>query len=1091
MTALAVGGYLYFRLDDEIRQQVERKLANHYRDFKVSVGSARFDPDRGIAIDDLSFTPKTPDMLAAQPVLTIDELYLAGNLRIEQLLTNQMQVGDVVIRHAKLHMVRSADGQWNSAALLPLPHFSDNSPRITVEDASATIDYAAGSGNKPWTLTSVNLKLAPLPVADGQPNTIAHYRIEGLANGLSARGFRIAGQVGNDGLLDLAVAGDGIDISPALIANLPATVVERLGGAEISGQGDVSLHVNRSNSGAPFDWSAAFKVERGRLNHKLLPDPLTDVSLEGTAGPQQLAVRRMDARCGPASVMVALNRSGWSQRAPLAASIKVVGFQLSERLQTVLTMLSESQARIWQRFRPLGSVDFDAKITFDGTGWSPHVHAVCHGISLTDMEKFPYVIEQASGEVAYSPNENGAPDKLHLDLTGIGGGRPIKIAAELSHLAAENPTGPAMGEGVADEEGNQPVATYASGYRGVRYARGVASGPTHPVGFISVSGSDIPLHDQLIEALPAKAQKFVRSLHVSQGTFDFLFRAEWKDLSQRQAEVTQDIRLKDCRIRFEHFQFPLQHVHGLVTERNSQWSLNDVEARGNNDSTIVKCRGSVLPQDSGCEADLTVEATNVPLDDSLKLALTLPGQQAWDELKPQGSIDLTAHVTCETNEVEPDIEVTLRPRERTVSVEPHGLSYRLEGVRGAVTYKRGQVTWHDLRAQHDRSVYSIESGAWQTAADGGWRCDLTNVNVDRLVMSRDLVAALPVGAQAVVDKLQPTGTIDLHNGKFNFARSPQSQSLTSSWDVGLECQQAALQGAVSLGGINGGIHLVGQSDGRNAYGAGELALDTVVCKDVQLTNVRGPFWADSTHCLVGEPACLQQGQQPRRLVADAYGGTLATNIELVHEPNPNYKIDVRLGGANLGRFASERIGGPNEMNGTLSGRFAVSGTGTSMQTLRGEGELHVVDANIYQLPVLVAMLKVLRNRTPDSTAFNRCDMQFAIQGEHVHFQQINLLGDAVSLYGNGETDLNRKLDLVFYTLIGPADLPIPLWKTMMGHVSQQVLQLKVVGSLDEPKIEKKALPAANDMLKQIQSDIHDGAATMTPSTASRATSSTK
>ncbi len=578
------------------------------------------------------------------------------------------------------------------------------------------------------------------------------------------------------------MAGDGIDISPALIANLPATVVERLGGAEVSGQGDVSLRVNRSNSAAPFNWSAAFKVERGRLNYPSLPDPLTDVSLEGTADPQRLAVRRMDARCGPASVMIALNRAGWSQRAPLAVSVKVTGYQLSERLQTVLP---ESQARIWQRFRPLGSVDFDVKLTFDGTRWSPHVHAACHGISLTDMEKFPYVVEQTSGEVAYSPSESGTADKLHLDLTGVGGGRPIKIAAELTHLAADNPTGPAMGEGVADGEGSQSVGgAYAAGYRGVRYARGTAAGPTHPVGFISVTGSDIPLHDQLIEALPAKAQELVRSLH-GQGTFDFLFRAEWKDLSQRQAEVTQDIRLKDCRIKFEPFPFQLQHVQGLVTERNSQWSLNEVEARGNNDSTIVKCSGGVLPHDSGCEADLTVEATNVPLDDSLKLSLTPPGQQAWEELKPRGSIDVTAHVTRQPNEVEPNVEVTLRPRERTVSVEPHALSYRLEEVRGVVTYKRGQVTWRDLRAQHDRSVYSIESGAWQAAADGGWKCDLANVNVDRLIMSRDLVAALPPAAQAVVDKLQPTGTIGLYNGKFSFARSPQSPNLVTSWDVSL------------------------------------------------------------------------------------------------------------------------------------------------------------------------------------------------------------------------------------------------------------------------------------------------------------------
>ena len=173
------------------------------------------------------------------------------------------------------------------------------------------------------------------------------------------------------------------------------------------------------------------------------------------------------------------------------------------------------------------------------------------------------------------------------------------------------------------------------------------------------------------------------------------------------------------------------------------------------------------------------------------------------------------------------------------------------------------------------------------------------------------------------------------------------------------------------------------------------------------------------------------------------------------------------------------------MNGTVSGELIVSGTGTSAQTLRGAGKLQVVDANIYELPLLVAMLKMLRNRTPDSTAFNRCDMRFSIQGEHIHFEQLNLLGDAVSLYGNGETDFNRKLDLVFYTLIGPADLPIPLWKTIAGHVSQQGLQLKVVGTLDDPKIERKALPAVNDMLDQLQTEIHEGAATMTPSTAAR------
>jgi hypothetical protein len=108
-------------------------------------------------------------------------------------------------------------------------------------------------------------------------------------------------------------------------------------------------------------------------------------------------------------------------------------------------------------------------------------------------------------------------------------------------------------------------------------------------------------------------------------------------------------------------------------------------------------------------------------------------------------------------------------------------------------------------------------------------------------------------------------------------------------------------------------------------------------------------------------------------------------------------------------------------------------------------------------------------------------MQFAVQGERVRFQRLNLLGDAVSLYGEGETNFDRELNLVFYTLIGPADLPIPLWKTIAGQVSQQGLQLKVVGSWDNPDVQSEALPAVNEVLQQIQA----GAATMAPTTAVR------
>jgi hypothetical protein len=255
----------------------------------------------------------------------------------------------------------------------------------------------------------------------------------------------------------------------------------------------------------------------------------------------------------------------------------------------------------------------------------------------------------------------------------------------------------------------------------------------------------------------------------------------------------------------------------------------------------------------------------------------------------------------------------------------------------------------------------------------------------------------------------------------------------------------------------------------------------VIWKDMQFTNVRGPLWIDKSFCLLGEAAAEKQRQQPQRVTADAYGGSLVANAACQHDANSNYSLEVALGGVSLARFVSERFGGPQDMTGTVSGKLRLSGMGKSLQTLNGNGELRVVDANIYELPMLVRLLKVLRNRTPSTTAFNQCEMQFAVQGERVLFQKLNLLGDAVSLYGEGETNLDRQLDLVFYTLIGPADLPIPLWKTIAGQVSQQGLQLKVAGRWDNPEVQSEPLPAVNEVFQRIQA----GAATMAPTTAVR------
>ncbi len=56
---------------------------------------------------------------------------------------------------------------------------------------------------------------------------------------------------------------------------------------------------------------------------------------------------------------------------------------------------------------------------------------------------------------------------------------------------------------------------------------------------------------------------------------------------------------------------------------------------------------------------------------------------------------------------------------------------------------------------------------------------------------------------------------------------------------------------------------------------------------------------------------------------------------------------------------------------------------------------------------MVSLLKIMRAKAPDTTAFTQSDIAFDIQqGEHIILKQINLDGDAISLSGNGELTLD-------------------------------------------------------------------------------------
>ena len=138
-----------------------------------------------------------------------------------------------------------------------------------------------------------------------------------------------------------------------------------------------------------------------------------------------------------------------------------------------------------------------------------------------------------------------------------------------------------------------------------------------------------------------------------------------------------------------------------------------------------------------------------------------------------------------------------------------------------------------------------------------------------------------------------------------------------------------------------------------------------------------------------------------------------------------------------------------------------------VDTLKGEGQVRLRQADIYQLPVMVALLSFLSLRPADTTAFTSSDIDFHVDGAQLYFDRIDFSGDAISLKGEGWMDLNRQINLSFYALVGRQEFQVPIVSALLAEASRNILRIQVAGSVDQPSVQRKALPELDETLQRI------------------------
>jgi hypothetical protein len=1018
IAAVAIGSN---RLGEEVRVRAEARLAKVFPDLVVQVQGASVVSGEGFVLRGVSLTdPRMPQQW--RQMVWIDEVRLACGTTLADLSAGSPKITAVRVRRAVVHIVRHPQGAWNLSRLVGAGGDGALVP-VSVEDGTLLVDDLQLQART--TLRRVQVDLQP------EANGVVAIRgsIDGdLFDRASVQG-RLTPATGG---FDLTGSVESIDVAPRLM-HLVAAEVESMVSAERA------TDVRRFGSGLrgriDLGWRAAgslrelgnaqttvaARLESGRYEHASLPFPLRDISAAFVADRMGVRCERLEAHTGSSLLRGSGRLAGWTGDADFDLLLEAERLVVDRQWEGLLPDAWKVQ---WSRLLPAGEVDLRAQLTRRSGKIDPQVSVRCRNASLTHY-RFPYRVDRTVGTVVV----NGGEVAIHL--TGQAGGRPVHIEGAFR------------------------------------------STPQGTTGGLEVRGDAMRVDDGLLAAMPARSQGIVRSLRAT-GIFDFVFRHDRDARFPSGHSNSLSIRLVDCSMNYAGFPYPLSKVQGSLRMQDGTWTIKDIV--GCNDTGTVRCTGGLVPRGAD-DGELTLELTGqgVVIERELRDALPRGARNVWDDLDPRGMVDFQATVRHAIRTRGTSVEVRATPHADTVSIEPSWFPYRLEQLKGNLEWKDGLLRFGGVRGRHARTTVATD-GVCRFLPDGGWHVSFTRLAADRFRAEHDVLEAMPAPLRRAIAAVRPLGLLSVDGAldSYSTQATPEGRPgpAAASWDMQLDLEQASLEIGAPLEHVHGGVHLRGQSDGRSWRCDGDVRIDSAICRGVQVTAVEGPLAIDASGVRFGSSAARGGEGEPRRLVARLAGGTLVLDGNVAAGEGGGFSLAASLSDADLERITADSARSPaagaRPYKGRVFGTLELSGAKAGSHSLVGRGQVRLRDADIYELPVVLAMLKVLRVKAPDLRAFGSSVIDFRVEGPRAYLDSIELSGDAISLVGSGEFGFDSVVHLTFRSIMGDSESQLPAMKSMLGGASGNFLLIHVDGPLANPDIKSEAFPTLAAALQQWQ-----------------------
>ena len=461
VAALVGVPYFYAQLGNEIRDRLQERIAAHYPDLEVRIGSARL-TDEGIEIRDLRFAERFAS--GPKPQLArFDEILVKCQTDLASLLEGNLDVERIVMRRPTLQITRRADDTWSVNRLLPMPAFSDKPASISIEDGVAEIFDPQKNPSSTFILRDVQLQIDSPEQSESAPGQMVRM-VSGTLTGNHLGEVQFDGSISEGGAQwQFTGTSRGMELSPELGAALPGEPhgpVDLL--RSLRAVANVRFVVSNPDSD---DMLARYELGgeliRGRIDDDRLPYPLTGVRGTMFCNNERFQITQFEARHGPTVLRLECAGRRQGDRFPFRIEADCKSLVLDRLLHDALP---ERWRDEWRKYDAAGDVDVNLVADYDGQGWDPgyELRVACHNVAFS-YHRFPYRLEATRGSIVRKAGRTTA------DLTAFAGTEEVRIKGSWSGLGQR---GSWFGRGLWQSNADRPQVVGRTGRSGRLCRRG-------------------------------------------------------------------------------------------------------------------------------------------------------------------------------------------------------------------------------------------------------------------------------------------------------------------------------------------------------------------------------------------------------------------------------------------------------------------------------------------------------------------------------------------------------------------------------------------------------------------------------------------